>query len=68
MTQKTNSVEGKSLWDHAGGRKFILSAGCGVVSTALLCLGKITQDVFQFVILWTVSAYITSNVTQKLKK
>lgn len=60
--------EEKNLWDQAGGRKFLLSAGCGIVSTALLCLGKINQDVFQFIILWTVSAYITGNITQKLKK
>lgn len=46
-------------------RKFVLTLGCGIVCSALVWAGKISPDVFQWVILGTVGAYIAGNVVQK---
>lgn len=50
-----------------GGRKFLLTVGCGAVTSALTWFGKIDASTYSLVILATVGAYITGNVTQKVK-
>lgn len=50
-----------------GGRRFLLSLGCGFV-TALLCwFGKIGEAVYATVILGTVGGFITGNVVSEIK-
>lgn len=51
----------------AGGRRFLLTLGCGVATTGLCWFAKITGEVYATVIIATVAAYITGNVTQKIK-
>jgi hypothetical protein len=53
--------------ESAGGRRFLLTVGCGIVNTALVWYGKITPDVYQWITLGTVAAYITGNTAQKIK-
>lgn len=50
-----------------GGRRFLLTLGCGVATTGLCWFGKIGGEVYATVIIATVAAFITGNVTQKLK-
>lgn len=50
-----------------GGRRFLLTLGCGIASTALVWYGKISDDVFATVVIATVGAYIAGNVTQRIK-
>lgn len=56
----------RGLLDSAGGRKFVLALGAGVVSSVLVWFGKITPDAYSTVILATVAAYIVGNVGQKV--
>lgn len=51
--------------NRLGGRKFFMSMGCGIACSVLLWFGKISGDVFQWVILGTVGAYVAGNVVQK---
>lgn len=51
--------------DNYGGRRFVLTLGCGVVTAILVWNGKISDQVYAAVIIATVAAYITGNVTQK---
>ena len=48
-----------------GGRRFILTMGCAVVSTILLWFAKISGAEFVTIISLTVAAYITGNTAQK---
>jgi uncharacterized membrane protein YeaQ/YmgE (transglycosylase-associated protein family) len=48
-------------------RKFLLSLGCGAVTSSLCYLGKIDGAVYATVVLGTVGAYIAGNVAQKGK-
>lgn len=50
-----------------GGRRFLLTLGCGIATTGLCWFAKISDEVYATVIIATVAAYITGNVTQKLK-
>lgn len=50
-----------------GGRRFVLTIGCGIVCTVLVWNSKISDEVFAAVIIATVAAYITGNTTQKIK-
>ena len=47
-----------------GGRRFLLAAGAGVVSTILVWFSKISDTVFASVVIATVAAYITGNVAE----
>jgi uncharacterized MAPEG superfamily protein len=51
----------------AGGRKFFMTLGCGMATTALCASGNITGEVYAIVIVGTVGAYITGNVVQTVK-
>lgn len=56
-----------TAWREAfGGRRFLLTAGAGVVSTVLLWCGKIDQDTFFNLITWTVGPYIAAGTAQKV--
>lgn len=50
-----------------GGRRFLLTAGCGITCTVLVWYAKISDQVFATVIIATVAAYITGNTFQKVK-
>lgn len=53
--------------DRAGGRRFVLTLGCGVACTALVWCGKISDAIFRDIIIATVAAYIAGNTWQKVK-
>lgn len=48
-------------------RRWIMTMGCGVVCTALVWYGRISDEVFATVIIATVGAYIAGNSWQKVK-
>jgi hypothetical protein len=50
-----------------GGRRFILTLGCGIACTVLVWHAKITDIVFRDIIIATVAVYIAGNTTQKIK-
>jgi hypothetical protein len=53
--------------DTFGGRKFLLTLGCGIVTTVLQYAGKLDPagSTYALVIIATVGAYITGNAYQK---
>jgi hypothetical protein len=53
--------------ESAGGRRFVLTVGCGSICTILVWFGRIDGPVFRDIIIGTVAAYIAGNVAQKLK-
>lgn len=53
--------------EQCGGRRFVLTLGCGAACTVLVWLGKIDGPVFRDIIIGTVAAYIAGNVVQKVK-
>lgn len=57
----------RAMIESMGGRKFLLALGAGAISSILVWFGRITPDVYQWVILGTVAAYITGNAAQKIK-
>lgn len=48
-------------------QKFIVTIGCGIVTSLLCYLEKITGEVYAAVIIATVGAYIAGAVTQYIK-
>lgn len=48
-----------------GGRRFVMTMGCGIVTTILCWFGKIDGGTYATVICATVAAYITGNTAQK---
>jgi hypothetical protein len=48
-----------------GGRRFILTIGCGVACSVLLYEGKMSDIVFRDIIIATVGFYIAGNGAQK---
>lgn len=50
-----------------GGRRFLLTLGCGAMTTLLCWFAKITGEVYATVIIATVGGYITGNTWQKVK-
>jgi hypothetical protein len=50
-----------------GGRRFLLTVGCGGVCSILLWFGKLSDPSFTTIILGTVAVYIAANTTQKVK-
>jgi hypothetical protein len=50
-----------------GGRRFILTLGCGIACTVLVWHAKITDIVFRDIIIATVAVYVAGNTTQKIK-
>ena len=54
--------------ENIGGRRFIMSMGAGIATTALTWFGKIDGATYALVVIGTVGAYITGNTAQKLKQ
>ena len=50
-----------------GGRRFILTVGVGLVDTALLWFGKLSESGYVTLTLATVAAYVSANTYQKTK-
>lgn len=50
-----------------GGRRFLMTMGCGISCTVLVWFGKITPEVFQYIVIGTIAVYIGGNTTQKIK-
>ena len=57
----------RNVIESLGGRRFLMTMGCGMATTLLAWFGKITPEVFQWTTVLTVGAYITGNTTQKIK-
>jgi len=51
-----------------GGRRFILTVGCGLVTSILLWHDKLDSGSYTAIILGTVGAYIGANTFQKVKE
>ncbi len=49
----------------SGGRRFCMTIGAGLISTALLINGYLTESAYVTLQLATVGAYIAGNVVQK---
>lgn len=50
-----------------GGRRFLMTMGCGVACTTLVWFAKIDGAIFRDIIIATVAAYIAGNTIQKVK-
>lgn len=50
-----------------GGRRFIMTMGCGVVCAVLVWFAKISDSIFRDIIIATVATYIAGNTYQKVK-
>lgn len=59
----------RDMIESTGGRRFLLAAGSGIVTTALQWYGKLDAagSTYAMVVIGTVAAYITGNTAQKLK-
>lgn len=53
-------------YERIGGRKFVLCVATLISANVLAWFGKITPDVYQWLIAITVAAYITGNAGQKI--
>lgn len=50
----------------AGGRRFLMTIGAGLVHTGLMCFGVISEQTYLTLTLSTVAVYIGANTTQKV--
>lgn len=59
-----------TLIEKCGGRRFLLTLGCGVATTALQFFGKLDPagTTYAAVIIGTVGAYVAGNTVQKIKQ
>lgn len=59
-----------TLIEKCGGRRFLLTLGCGVATTALQFFGKLDPagTTYAAVIIGTVGAYVAGNTMQKIKQ
>ena len=56
-------------FDTIGGRRFLMTMGCGVATTALQWFGKLDPagSTYALVIVGTVGVFIAGNTVQKIK-
>lgn len=52
---------------RVGGRRFVMTIGCGAVCTLLLVFDKLDAITFRDIIIATVAVYIAGNTYQKSK-
>ena len=52
--------------ESVGGRRFLMAMGAGITATVLVWFAKISGDVYQWIVLGTVGAYIVGNTAQKV--
>jgi len=50
-----------------GGRRFLLTLGCGIATTGLCWFGKIDGGTYAMVTIGTLGAFITGATAQKFK-
>ena len=50
-----------------GGRRFLMTMGCGMACTVLVWFTKIDGSIFRDIVIATVAAYIAGNTIQKVK-
>lgn len=50
-----------------GGRRFVMTVGCGIACTVLVWHAKISDSIFRDIIIATVAVYIAGNTYQKVK-
>lgn len=53
--------------DSYGGRRFLMTMGCGIACTVLVWFAKIEDTIFRDIIIATVAVYIAGNTFQKVK-
>lgn len=56
----------RKLLESVGGRRFTMAMGAGITSSVLVWFAKITPEVYQWIVLGTVGAYIAGNTAQKV--
>lgn len=54
--------------DACGGRRFLMTVGCGMVNTALLMLGYMDASIYRDLTIATVAVYIGGNTYEKVKE
>lgn len=57
----------RGLISNAGGRRFVMTIGCGLVTSVLLWFGKLTSGDYMAITIATVAVYIGGNTYQKTK-
>lgn len=50
-----------------GGRRFLMTMGCGIACTVLVWFAKIDGAIFRDIVIATVAVYIAGNTAQKIK-
>lgn len=55
------------LLKRCGGRRFLLTVGCGLVTSLLTWCEKIDANTYAIVICATVAVYIGGNTAQRIK-
>jgi len=60
-------LSGRGFLYHVGGRRFLLTVGCGIICTWLVHHKDISDTVFQYTILGTVGAFIAGNTVEAVK-
>ena len=50
-----------------GGRRFLMTMGCGMACTVLVWFAKIDGAIFRDIVIATVAVYIAGNTVQKVK-
>ena len=50
-----------------GGRRFLMTMGCGIACTVLVWFAKIDGAIFRDIVIATVAVYIAGNTVQKVK-
>lgn len=56
------------IYTRLGGRRFLLTAGCALVTTALLWFHRIDGGIFRDIILGTLGIYVSGATAQKFVK